>query len=56
MLGLHHGLPREISSAKPSWKFKIVLDAGPHARLAAGSFTLDHHGMQAFGGSMDGSS
>src|SRR5215813_5905579 len=55
-LGLYDRAPSQIAAAKPSWKAKVVLDSGAHACLAAGSFPLDHHRMQALGSSINSSS
>src|SRR6202034_930981 len=54
-LGLHDGTPGEIGAAEATGKSKIVFDARAHAGLTTGSFALNHHGVQTFGSSINGS-
>src|SRR5262249_36370785 len=54
-LSLYHSPARQIASTEADRKSQIVLDAGTHSRLPAGSLFLDHHGVEAFGGAIHSS-
>ena len=54
-LSLYHSAARQIAPTEADRKSQIVLDAGTHSRLPAGSLFLNHHGVEAFGGSIHSS-
>src|SRR5262249_27681317 len=55
-LSLYDGTARQIASTEANRKSQIILDAGTHSCLSAGSLFLDHHSVEAFGGAIHRSS
>ena len=53
-LRLDHRAAREIAAAQSHRESQIIFDARTHSGLAAGSFALNHYGVQALGGTIHG--